>query len=74
MTAQIPEKLKYKRLTFEMDSEPLADYLRIHNIQLPEVFEFSACWRDYVSTWEKSVWIVSRNNLSLFSLNLKYQK
>lgn len=68
MTAQLPEKLKYKGRTYKMASEPLSDYLKAHNIVIPNGFNFSACWRGYIGTWKisyKKLYIVSLHTYSI---------
>lgn len=75
MTAQFPEKLKYKGRTYEMDSEPLACYLKSHYINIPNDLSISACWRGYIGRWKishKKFYLVSLELYSLKYLDKDY--
>lgn len=68
MATQLPEKLKYKGRTYEMDSDPLAGYLKVNSIFIPNNFNFSGCQRSYIDTLEirhKKLYIVSLHTYSI---------
>lgn len=52
MTAQIPEKLKYKGKKYNMCTEPLREYFTLASIKFKPKIICSALSRGYVGTWK----------------------
>jgi len=51
MTAQATEVLRYKDQEYEMQTEPLALYVK-QNPKIQFASPLSSCWRGYIGTWE----------------------
>ena len=69
MTAQIPEKLKYKGKKYDMCSEPLRAYFALTGIKFKPRVICSALSRGYVGSWK-----IIDDRLYLVKLKNRYAK
>ena len=51
MTAQVTEVLRYKDQEYDMQTEPLALYVK-QNPKIQFASPVSSCWRGYIGTWD----------------------